>query len=252
MFCIYLRTNSDLCHLHHKLIGFYNRDEKCLQRGTDWLFNTAACVSSLKGTICTLLITRENKNGIPIYSNLRQNSYLLIPYKKCVVPQVEYKVCFKYITDIRIRSQCGSCAAFVPPLGIDRRYQNGQLPSSLRCPNKCTLNEGSVNTHDSNNLVPTEERLSNSPPSATDIASSVNLLNSNQTTSPFPFTLSLTPHKRVHHRNNVRRVVFCSGNVLNSYLGGLQFESTISYRVFSKRFFVGFLSLPRRMLVQYI
>jgi len=34
----YLRTNSDLCHLHHKLIGFYNRDEKCLQRGTDWIF----------------------------------------------------------------------------------------------------------------------------------------------------------------------------------------------------------------------
>ena len=38
VFCIYLRTNSDLCHLQHKLIGFYNRDEKCLQRGTDWLF----------------------------------------------------------------------------------------------------------------------------------------------------------------------------------------------------------------------
>jgi hypothetical protein len=33
-----LRTNSDLCHLQHKLIGFYNRDEKCLQRGTDWVF----------------------------------------------------------------------------------------------------------------------------------------------------------------------------------------------------------------------
>ena len=30
--------NSDLCHLQHKLIGFYNRDEKCLQRGTDWAF----------------------------------------------------------------------------------------------------------------------------------------------------------------------------------------------------------------------
>ena len=38
VFCIYLRTNSDLCHLEHKLIGFYNRDEKCLQRGTDWGF----------------------------------------------------------------------------------------------------------------------------------------------------------------------------------------------------------------------
>jgi len=36
--CIYLRTNGDLCHLQHKLIGFYNRDEKCLQRGTDWVF----------------------------------------------------------------------------------------------------------------------------------------------------------------------------------------------------------------------
>jgi len=38
VFCIYLRTNSDLCHLQHKLIGFSNRDEKCLQRGTNWFF----------------------------------------------------------------------------------------------------------------------------------------------------------------------------------------------------------------------
>jgi hypothetical protein len=35
VFCIYLRKNSVLCHLQHKLIGFYNWDEKCLQRGTD-------------------------------------------------------------------------------------------------------------------------------------------------------------------------------------------------------------------------
>ena len=38
-FCIYLRTNSVLCHLQCKLIGFYNRDEKCLLRGTNWVFN---------------------------------------------------------------------------------------------------------------------------------------------------------------------------------------------------------------------
>ena len=38
VFCIYPRTNSDLCHLQHKLIGFYNRDEKCLLRGTKWVF----------------------------------------------------------------------------------------------------------------------------------------------------------------------------------------------------------------------
>jgi hypothetical protein len=35
VFCIYLRKNSDLCHLQHKVFGFYNRDEKCSQRGTD-------------------------------------------------------------------------------------------------------------------------------------------------------------------------------------------------------------------------
>ena len=38
VFCIYLRTNSDLCLLQYKLVGFHNRDEKCLQRGTDWAF----------------------------------------------------------------------------------------------------------------------------------------------------------------------------------------------------------------------
>ena len=38
VFCIYLRTNSDLCHLQHKLVCFYNRDEKCLLRGTNWVF----------------------------------------------------------------------------------------------------------------------------------------------------------------------------------------------------------------------
>ena len=31
--CIYLRTNSDLYQLHHKLIGFCNRVEKCVLRG---------------------------------------------------------------------------------------------------------------------------------------------------------------------------------------------------------------------------
>jgi hypothetical protein len=31
-----------LCHLQHKLIGFYNRDEKCLQRGTNWVFKKSS------------------------------------------------------------------------------------------------------------------------------------------------------------------------------------------------------------------
>jgi hypothetical protein len=36
---LYLSQNKQrLVPLQHKLIGFYNRDEKCLQRGTDWVF----------------------------------------------------------------------------------------------------------------------------------------------------------------------------------------------------------------------
>jgi hypothetical protein len=49
VFCIYLRTNSDLCHLQHKLIGFYNRDEKCLQCGTDWVFKYSGLLFVFKG-----------------------------------------------------------------------------------------------------------------------------------------------------------------------------------------------------------
>jgi len=38
VFCICLRTNSDCCPMQHKLTGFYNRHEKCLHRGTNWVF----------------------------------------------------------------------------------------------------------------------------------------------------------------------------------------------------------------------
>ena len=32
-----LRLAEQSTVAQHKLIGFYNRDEKCLQRGTDWV-----------------------------------------------------------------------------------------------------------------------------------------------------------------------------------------------------------------------
>jgi hypothetical protein len=36
---LYLSENKQwLVPLKHKLIGFYNRDEKCLLRGMDWVF----------------------------------------------------------------------------------------------------------------------------------------------------------------------------------------------------------------------
>ena len=49
VYCIYLRTNSDLCHLLHKLIDFYNRYKKCLQRGTDWVFKESRKPLVFKG-----------------------------------------------------------------------------------------------------------------------------------------------------------------------------------------------------------
>ena len=49
MFRIYLRKNSDLCHLHYKRIGFYNRDEKCLLHCTNWVFKKSSMRFVFKG-----------------------------------------------------------------------------------------------------------------------------------------------------------------------------------------------------------
>jgi hypothetical protein len=57
MFCIYLRINSNLCHLQHKLIGFYNRDEKCLQRGADWVFKCFVFIWEQTATCATYSIS---------------------------------------------------------------------------------------------------------------------------------------------------------------------------------------------------
>jgi hypothetical protein len=51
VFSVYLRTSSDSCHLYNKLIGFYNRDEKCLLRGTNWVFKESGLRFVFKGSI---------------------------------------------------------------------------------------------------------------------------------------------------------------------------------------------------------
>ena len=70
VFCIHLRTNSDLCHLQHKLIGFYNRDGKCLLRGTDWVFKYSSLRFVFKGLTlsvnqinCEIFGAREREGG---------------------------------------------------------------------------------------------------------------------------------------------------------------------------------------------
>jgi len=54
VFCIFVRKNSDLYQLYHKLIGFYNRDKKCLQRGTNWDFKLSSLSLVFKGLIVSL------------------------------------------------------------------------------------------------------------------------------------------------------------------------------------------------------
>jgi hypothetical protein len=47
VFGIYLRTNSELCHLHHKLIGFYNQEESVYCAVQTGSLNKGVCTSSL-------------------------------------------------------------------------------------------------------------------------------------------------------------------------------------------------------------
>ena len=66
---IYFRINNDLCHLQHKLISFYNPDEKCLQRGTDWVFKYSGLRLVCKELIRGLLekyptFGREKETGL--------------------------------------------------------------------------------------------------------------------------------------------------------------------------------------------
>ena len=49
MFCIYLRTNSDLCHLEHKLIGFITEMKSVYSAVRTGSLNKAVCASYLKG-----------------------------------------------------------------------------------------------------------------------------------------------------------------------------------------------------------
>jgi len=85
VFCIYLRTNSDLCHLQHKLIGFYNRDEKCLQRGTDWVFKLSGLRFVLK-RLTTSAVQIHNRTLVVIFM---QYKYVC---DKNVVKYNKYKI----------------------------------------------------------------------------------------------------------------------------------------------------------------
>jgi hypothetical protein len=71
VFCIYLRTNSDFCFIQNKLIGFYNRKEKCLQRGTAWDFKR----SGLRFVFKSLTLNLSVDNSIFVWISQPQRPY---------------------------------------------------------------------------------------------------------------------------------------------------------------------------------
>jgi hypothetical protein len=75
VFGIYLKTDSDLCHLHRKLIGFHNREERCLLRGTNWVFKQSSLSFVVKGLIwCTRLdelYKKDDCGSVPVHYFLR-------------------------------------------------------------------------------------------------------------------------------------------------------------------------------------
>ena len=91
MFYIYLRTNSDLCHLQHKLIGFYNRDEKCLLHGMNWAFKYSSLRFVIKGLMRpeqpieepgTPVLNTQGEKGAGGLQTLRGQQHLHVPVSR--------------------------------------------------------------------------------------------------------------------------------------------------------------------------
>ena len=70
-----------MCHLQHKLIGFYNRAEKCLQRGTDWGFKENSLRFAFKGL-----------NLLAESLGLEGTAYVFIPLRKKLRPSKTTKL----------------------------------------------------------------------------------------------------------------------------------------------------------------
>jgi hypothetical protein len=118
------RTNSDLCHLQHKLIGFYNRCRECLLRGTHWVFKSDT-VSSLKGVFekCTFhlfmlhnvlsMSSTIHKSGLYILTGarFRKRTYefdlqLLTPIGPCRSELDSTSRCTRYSVELRSTQYC--------------------------------------------------------------------------------------------------------------------------------------------------
>jgi len=108
-FCIYLRTNSDLCHLQHKLIGFYNRDEKCLQRGTDWVFKYSGLRLAFKA-----YRSRDATSVFSFRDQINFFSYIIVVGRLSVTRMKAKQETFVLSSSVFPFSRNSICYVFVP------------------------------------------------------------------------------------------------------------------------------------------
>jgi hypothetical protein len=85
VFYIYLTKNSYFCHVHHKLIGFYNREEKCLQRGLDWVFKYSGLRFVFKGLSLHVFLSSFFR---VTFREIRRNC--IISYEEITIECCEY------------------------------------------------------------------------------------------------------------------------------------------------------------------
>ena len=140
MFFIYLRTNSDLCHLHHKLIGFYNRDEKCLLRGTNWVFKKSSLRFVFKGLIFCSECKQRVKRVVCIRS--RKHSCCIsyhegmLLFSRCVQGCVKHTFNIKFISAMNLMF-IACCKGFIrcskPVVGNVHVFNDVALHEVIHC-----------------------------------------------------------------------------------------------------------------------
>ena len=141
MFCIYLRTNSDLCHLQHKLTGFYHRNEKLLLRGTNWLFKQSSLRFVFKGLSNIALRIGKYRKKLLFYPPLErcicqfplQTAPTLVRGVWKIRPKpkgIPFIMPLSVSTELH-SGRCSSCSDGITLVAITRKYQHRFHPNKM-------------------------------------------------------------------------------------------------------------------------
>jgi len=92
-----LRTNRDYFPIQHWRTGFYNREEVCLLRGTNWIFNNNSsyvfCMDLRKKKTAIIFLYRSNWR---VYITVTERVYCAVRTEYLRIIQV---TCFVWISE---------------------------------------------------------------------------------------------------------------------------------------------------------